>query len=296
MHGVWHVAHPKTPRGDLVPISHARLRTWLDRRGLSANEVARRAGMLPQRLSLLVTGKVARCRRRDRQELARVLGVSVAFLSGDPAAEPPGGGLTSQMVEPVLTGERPRRRRPGARRAPSPANETRVQAEHLALLADLERTFPTQPDVAERVGPVPAELRADGVTEPMWRAMRLSEARAFGSLYALELNILQGFLGGSPDLPDRPDDVMERFAVDMARVIRTVLEPWSSGRLPAPPGGARLVSALGALTTELIQATLMGEIEPPEIIDAATAELEQMARGLRERQREARIRRAEAGA
>lgn len=225
---------PITARGDLVPIDQARLTTWMARKNLSANEVARRAGMSRQRLSLLTTGKVNRCRREDRRQLARVLGVTVAFLGGE---EDKGNAVETKTGTEVR--DRLARRR---------------YAEAVALMGDLRKVIPPQ-----------SRPRAQTHDEG-FRAIWNHKAGTYNATTAMDLTALRAFVFGSADYqPRESEEESEEFLNAVSSVIQAVLQPWTSGKLLVPPAGiaetaAILRVAMGLVYLRLHRPDAQGEI------------------------------------
>lgn len=244
-----------TSRGELVPISQGRLATWIARRGLTANEVARRAGMSRQRLSLLVTGKVSRCRREDRRQLARVLGVSVSLLAGD---EAPDVSVEEMGVQSGVN---------SAIRSPMYSRGKRRDAEVQALLMDVNA-----------LTPLGTRKPTTDIMEPIWRAKEM----VTDATMALDLTALRSFLYGSAEYPTREtDEELEAFSGDVGRVIHTLLEPWTKGDFPKPPKGLADASAILRVALGLVYLRARNEAKDRPALRAIITELEAIADRLR---------------
>jgi transcriptional regulator with XRE-family HTH domain len=282
--------------GPLVPISRARLETWISRRDLSRAEVARRAGMLPQKLHHIVAGNVVRIREEYLTRLADALHLSVPFLRGDPDAPGPAG--STAVIQPLVV-------EPPAEVAHDPESAvdlgraaTRAAGEREALLADLARVFPYWYQETARALAEEAERRkAQGiddlplptVEEALREANFGPSAQQFaGTSFMLGLDRLQRFVAGGAIVPPMPQAVRDQFTTDMARVIGAIVEPWVSGRAPSPPAGDRIARAAAFLGIELGLAVTDYFQPDPEVLDAVVAEMERMATKLED----VRLRRA----
>lgn len=220
---------PITDRGELVPIDQARLTTWMARKRLAANEVARRAGMSRQRLSLLVNGKVTRCRREDRRQLARVLGVTVAFLGGEDANDK----ATEPRTDETRTHEGGSKVRDRL--------EPRRYSEAVALMDDLSRVIPPKSR--------PSTQTHDEGFRAMWRR----KAATYDATTAMDLTALRAFLFGSTEYqPRETEEESEEFLRAVSSVIQAVLRPWTSGKMPEVPAGLADLEAIARVAMGLV--------------------------------------------
>lgn len=249
----------------------------MERRNLTQLELARRARVRPQTLNFLLSGRVKRCRRDQLGRLARAVGVSIAFLGGDPNAPPP--GMKQAMLGPLLDEPLPTFLRiPEEREAVG-----RAEAEAVALLGDLDRVFfPAEPlPAADQAG-----LRADIATVwpeigeratsgSRWSPPSLS--RLNGARFAFQLDTLQAFVAGGFTVQQSDPETADEFAGHLSRAVAAILDPWTSQQAPVPPANKRLLCALARIATGLVIASLEGDTQS---VDSATTNLEAIDRAL----------------
>jgi transcriptional regulator with XRE-family HTH domain len=243
----------------LVPIDRARVSALLARRGLSASEVARRVGMSPQKLNHVLTGRVSKARLDERRRLARVLGASIAFLSGDKNAPPPGvaQSLLGPMLDDVL--------RSGLSISNADSVGSRAEAETVVLLGELDRVFPSWTPVSDedaaafaadilRLGTSPTTKRSLKLKGKRWTPPSLNRINGARLIFHVEALHHLLALGEPPSKPSESE--IDSFAADMARVIEAVFKPWASDSALEPPKGARIAALLANVATGLALSAL----------------------------------------
>ena len=250
----------------LKSIDQNRLCAWLAKRGLSEKEIARRVGIPAQTLNQLKQGKVKRCRRDVLRRLARVLGVSVSYLSGDPNAPLP--GLDDLWLGPLLEGDE---MRPLVCNVSPREPKTRIEVEAFALAANLGKVFfpPIEVSSAE-ASTFPRVKQSDTVKK--WSPP--GKNRIIGSYFAFDLQQLYSLITGGEEVALKSPKDADEFAANMALVIDMLLEPWTSGRLSTPPKGVRLLSALASVATGVVLAAAKSE---EATLERTTEELERIA-------------------
>ncbi|HTR77017.1 MAG TPA: hypothetical protein VMH39_02865, partial [Gemmatimonadaceae bacterium] len=240
--------------------------------------------MSRQRLSMLITGKVKRVRRRDLKELARVLGVTEEFLGGGPASSMSGAVVREMFLAGRTPDDRPGLESRMARTSAELLGETRQEVELTVLMSDLDRVFPLPANDPKTswLGSfykTTGHHEVPGLRDGAMRSLVINEARARGTKYLLELDTLRAFIAGTREVPRLSNEELDDFAGDMSSIVRKLFEPWILEEASTPPGGARILAALASIATGLINLTVMDTSRSvkPSVVEGIVSDLERVA-------------------
>ncbi len=265
----------------LGPIDRGRVQALLARRGLSASEVAQRIGMSAQKLNHLLTGRVSKARLDERKRLARILGASVAFVSGDRNAPPP--GVVQAMLGPMLEALPP-----WFSIANADSASSRAEAETVVLLGELDRVFPSWSSIPDaETAAFAADIARFGMSRPTkpqklkgtrWTPPSLNRINGARLIFNVEALHHLLALGSPPSKPSESE--LDSFASDMARVIEAVFKPWASEAQSESPKGARIAALMANVATGLALAALDPETRDSPAFGAAVSALEEVVESL----------------